>query len=100
MSYYAKIALGLALIWLSALAVVFLKFENRRLFSELQSLQTQMDVLHREWTQLLLEQSTWVQNQRVERLAKEKLNMRMPKPDEIQVIWDDGTGQITRWPRP
>ena len=39
-----------------------------------------------EWGQLQLEQQTWAMHGRVEKLAAEKLDMRVPPPNRIQLI--------------
>ena len=70
----------------SALAVVYTKHQSRQLFAQLQSLQRQADELHVEWTQLLLEQGAWATNARVERIGREKLNMRSPTSQDMVVI--------------
>ena len=70
----------------SALSVIYTKHLSRQYFAELQSLQKNRDNLHMEWSQLLLEQGTWATDVRVERVARERLKMNMPNPDEIKVI--------------
>lgn len=42
--------------------------------------------LESQWSQLLLEHSTWGSYARVERLAREKLGMKLPKTDERVLI--------------
>jgi len=71
---------------LSAIGVIYSKHTARQLFAELQILQQRRDELHAEWTQLLLEQGTWATNARVERFARERLNMWMPPTGEIEVL--------------
>ena len=70
----------------SAIGVIYSKHTARQLLSELQTLQQHRDELHAEWTQLLLEQGTWATNARVERFARERLNMWMPPTGEIEVL--------------
>ncbi len=62
----------------SALGVVYAKYQTRKLFVELQTLQKIRDELNVEWGQLQLEQSTWGTNARVEGIARSKLDMIMP----------------------
>ena len=57
--------------------VVYSKHSVRKAFVELQSLQKQFDELQVEWRRLQLEQSTWATHSRVERLAREKLDMHL-----------------------
>ena len=60
--------------------------EARRLTDESQKLQQQQTRLESQWSQLLLEHSTWGSYARVERLAREKLGMKLPKTDERVLI--------------
>lgn len=76
----------LALILLSALAVSWTVHETRRLTSLAQQLQGEHDRLQTEWGQLLLEHSTWGSYTRVERLAREKLNMLSPEGDHKVLV--------------
>lgn len=70
----------------SALAVSWSVHQARKLTSESQQLQTGQDRLHREWSQLQLEQSTWGGYARVEQLAREELDMRLPSTAERKVV--------------
>ncbi|WP_290537649.1 MULTISPECIES: cell division protein FtsL [Alcanivorax] len=74
------------LIVISALAVSYSVHEARRLTDESQKLQQQQTRLESQWSQLLLEHSTWGSYARVERLAREKLGMKLPKTDERVLI--------------
>lgn len=76
-------ALLLALIFASALNLVLVRDRSRSLFIELQALRKQQDELDREWGQLLLEQGTWGAHGRVEEIARSKLGMTAPKPEQI-----------------
>ena len=51
-----------------------------------------MDV---EWGQLQLEQSTLAMPARVEKLARQQLQMQMPQSNQIRYI-RSGTGQVTQ----
>ena len=79
-------ALFLAAVLFSALAVIYIENTQRHLFSELQSLRHSGDELRVERSQLLLEQSTWGAPARVQGLAQQRLNMRVPKSQEIKII--------------
>lgn len=76
----------LVAIVISAVAVIFSAYEYRLLFHEHQQLIQQRDDYQVEWGQLLLEQSAWAANNRVENQAREKLEMLVPEPDVIEVI--------------
>lgn len=73
----------IVLCFISALWVIWVRHEHRLAFIALQQIEQQRDKLEHDWEQLLLEQSTWLQPQRIEQLAKEKLQMRLPEPDKI-----------------
>ena len=77
--------LSLALLG-TALALVLVRHDSRVLFMALQTLEQERDDLDREWQQLLLEQSVWAQPARIEQVAREQLQMRIPSPADIQVI--------------
>ena len=65
--------------------VIYYKHISRQIFSDLQSVHKLRHELHIEWTQLLLEQGAWGSDARVERIARNKLNMHLPSPDKIIV---------------
>jgi cell division protein FtsL len=69
-----------------ALALVSSQHKARRLYVELQKEQELAKQLEVEWGQLQLEQSTWAMHGRIEKLASEKLNMRVPPPSRIRMV--------------
>ena len=73
-------------IFISAIYLIKVRHENRLLFIELQHLQQQRDQLNEEWGQLQLEQSTLVQHHRIEKFARQRLNMFLPNYDQMIVI--------------
>ncbi len=70
----------------SALALVYTRHEARRLFIELEQLTQERDELNIEWGQLQIEQSTWAQHARIERVATEDLSLARPAAADIFVI--------------
>lgn len=74
------------LVVLSALAVSYSVHEARRLTDKSQRLQQRQTQMKSQWSQLLLEHSTWGSYTRVERLAREELDMKLPKTDERALI--------------
>ena len=72
-------------IFISALEVVISRHEARKLFVEIQVLEKTRDDLNEEWTRLLLEQSTWATDVRIEAIARNELGMRLPV-DSVLVI--------------
>jgi len=70
----------------SALAVVVARHESRRLFVELQALETLRDGMHEQWGRLQLEEATWGTHGRVEELARERLGMRQPGAEAVVLL--------------
>ena len=79
-------ALVFSMVLSSAVMMVYSKHQNRKLFVELQELKSQVDGLNTEWGQLQLEQSAWSGHGRIERVARERLSMVMPKAKEVVFI--------------
>ena len=69
-----------------ALALVTSQHQARKLYVELQKEQELAKQLDIEWGQLQLEQGTWAMHGRVEKIAVEKLNMRVPPSSRVQVV--------------
>jgi len=76
----------LAVLIVCALALVTSQHRARKLYVELQREQDLAKQLEVEWGQLQLEQSTWAMHARVEKIAANALNMRVPPPGRIQVV--------------
>jgi cell division protein FtsL len=70
----------------SAVAAVYAKHENRKLFMELQALIDERDQLEVDWSRLQIEQSTWSNHARVEQLARGEMGMRNPSADELRLV--------------
>ena len=70
----------------SAISVIYSKHQSRKLFVELQKLDKQIDELNIDWGRFQLEQSTWSSHGRVEKIARNKLHMTLPKANEILYI--------------
>jgi len=58
----------------------------RKLFTELEREQNRMRELEVEWGQLQLEQSTWAAHARVEKIARERLGMKVPAPGQVVTV--------------
>ncbi|MDT8896356.1 cell division protein FtsL [Halomonas sp. I1] len=76
----------LALCLVSALVVIATSHEIRERYASLQRLESEQQQLQTEWGQLLLEESAWSSPSRIERLASQRLEMRMPDVDDVEVI--------------
>lgn len=70
----------------SAVAVIYGEHRARRAFVELQSLQQERDRLDVKWGRLRLEQGAWETHGRIERLAREELDMTMPQRSEMKIV--------------
>ncbi|MDP2792753.1 MAG: cell division protein FtsL [Sulfurisoma sp.] len=66
-----------------ALAAVSSSHRARKLFIGLENEQKRMRDLDIEWSQLQLEQSTWANHARVEKIARDKLAMRPPAAGRV-----------------
>ncbi len=73
-------------VFASALCVIYFKHCSRQYFTELQNLQQASENLHVEWSQLLVEQGTWASDVRVDKVARQHLNMLLPAPQDVVVI--------------
>ena len=71
---------------MSAIALVYTKHESRKLFVELEALTQERDALNIEWGQLQIEQSTWAQHARIEKVATDDLALVRPAAADIYVI--------------
>jgi len=80
------LALLMGAIFASANNLVWVRHQNLLLFIELQNLQKERDKLNVEWGKLQLEQSTWSQHSRIEKIAKKQLKMFVPDIKDIIVI--------------
>ncbi|WP_374403445.1 cell division protein FtsL [Niveibacterium sp.] len=84
----------IVLVLASALALVSAQHQSRKLFIELERLQSRERALEVEWGQLQLEQSTWAAHARVEKVARERLHLVTPDPRHVLVL--DGDAGASR----
>ena len=83
---FSQIFLLLILVFVTAFAVVYVKDLYRRMFIDYQNLQDQQNQLYVDWGKLLLEQSTWSTQARVQKIATERLNMEAPQDKQVVVV--------------
>jgi len=76
----------LMLVLVSSLAVIYSTNDHRVRFSQLEQLEQQAHQLQLQWGQLLLEQASLATPARVELLATEKLQMRLPQDKQTFVL--------------
>ncbi|MGC2048301.1 MAG: cell division protein FtsL [Gallionella sp.] len=69
-----------------ALSVVTSQHKARKLYIELQKEKEYAQQMDVEWGQLQLEQSTWANPARVEKVATQRLKMQLPKNGQVQFI--------------
>jgi cell division protein FtsL len=69
-----------------ALGLVTSQNKARKIFVELQKQQDDAKQLEVEYGQLQLEQSTWAMHSRVERIAANSLQMRVPPATRIHLV--------------
>lgn len=70
----------------SAVAVAWSAHWNRKLLNQMYAELTVRDKAQAEWGRLILEQSTWTAHSRIETLASERLQMRIPEPGEVRMV--------------
>ena len=70
----------------SGLGVVKTTHENRYMFNRLQELKSEANDISVEWGQLLIEQSTFSVEGRIEQKATEQLGMRVPDVSQIVMV--------------
>lgn len=67
----------------SAVLVVYKKYESRSLFIQIQKKENMLDNYEIEWGQLQLELMMLTEENRVESVATKKLKLKMPTRDKI-----------------
>lgn len=77
---------ALAIVLGAGLSVVAITHENRFAFNELQVLRDQANNLEVEWGQLLIEQSTFGVEGRIEQKAFDQLRMEVPDIAKIVMV--------------
>lgn len=77
---------ALALIVLSAFAVIQSTHACRELYSRLQVLETRQWSLQEDYGRLLLEESAWASHHRVERVARGELGMAEPDLQRYRLV--------------
>ena len=78
--------LFLMLVIASALSIVYVKYDARLKFNQLQKELREQDRLGVEWGRLQLEQNTWSSNNKIEHVARTTLKLQVPTPEQIIYI--------------
>jgi cell division protein FtsL len=71
---------------LSAIAVIFSKYQSRLVFMEIQKKEKELDDYEVEWGRLQLELTTLTEENRVEIEARNRLMLTLPTQDKIIYI--------------
>lgn len=79
-------ALALGLTLASAFAVIHSTHACRTLYAQLQVLESSQWYLQEDYGRLLLEHSTWASHHRVEKVARDDLDMRAPDLAQLKVV--------------
>jgi cell division protein FtsL len=70
----------------SALAVIYSKYNSRLIFIEIQKQEKALDQYEVEWGQMQLELTMLAEQNRVEQVAREQLKLVLPLPEKIVYI--------------
>ncbi|WP_025731981.1 cell division protein FtsL [Carnimonas nigrificans] len=71
---------------MTAFAVVTVTHQTRVQYARLQTLEHERDALQANWSRLLLEESTWSSPSRIEAIAQQRLQMKVPAADATRVL--------------
>lgn len=75
-----------AMLIVSSVGLVYVQHQHRALYVELQSLERERDSLEVEWGKLQLEQSTWATHERIESLARKRLDFHIPPTGDVVLV--------------
>ncbi len=81
-----RIFVSVLLVVLSSVAVCYVVQANRQAYAQLQNIYAESNKEEARWGQLLLQYSTLTSYGRIEYLAKQKLNMRVPSQKNIILV--------------
>ena len=81
-----SVAFIILFIYITAVALVYIKHRSRVLFVQSQVLEKEQNRLAAEWSMLLLEQGALLEHGKVEREARETLKMHEPKDKRVVVV--------------
>jgi len=83
---YLLLCLAVISVLASAASLVYARHESRRLFIELQQLTSQRDDLNIDWGRLQIEHSTLALPARIEKVVRDRLQMRDPDPADVVIV--------------
>ena len=76
----------IAMLMLSAIAVIYSKYQSRLLFIDIQNKEKQLDNYEVEWGRLQLELTTLTEENRIEIEARNRLMLTLPAQNKIVYI--------------
>jgi len=80
------LTLLIAILMLSAIAVIYSKYQSRSVFIEIQKKEKELDDYEVEWGRLQLELTTLTEENRVEIEARNRLMLTLPAQNKIIYI--------------
>ena len=80
------LALLIALLVWTTFSIVAVTYQTRQQFAQLERLRNEHRALLEDWGRLLLEESAFSSPSRVERVAREQLDMYLPGLEETQSL--------------
>ncbi|MDQ3039669.1 MAG: cell division protein FtsL [Pseudomonadota bacterium] len=86
MSRYVLLAVLVVANVVTALVLVRDRHEHRLQFMALTKLEKARDELNIDWGRLQLEQATWAESNRVDQVARARLEMVFPRTEDIVVL--------------
>lgn len=87
MKRHLGVVLGLGLVVVaSGIMVVVAQHDARKQFRELQALEKERQELEIEWGRLELEQGAWTTHSRIESLADQRLDMKIPQMGDTVMV--------------
>ena len=86
MARFLGLSILISLLLVSALMVIYKKYNSRLIFIEIQKQEKALDQYEVSWGQLQLELTTLAEQNRVEQMAREQLKLVLPARDKIIYI--------------
>lgn len=86
MARFFGIGVLISMLLVSALMVIYKKYNSRLIFIEIQKQEKALDQYEVAWGQLQLELTTLAEQNRVEQIAREQLKLVMPSREKIIYI--------------
>ena len=73
-------------VFATAIQIVISQHQSRKIFMEFQKLEIARDELNEEWEKLQIELAAWAADDRIEKIAREQLNMRDPDSNSVVLL--------------